>query len=107
MTTEPTDPRTATEPAPARDKWDTDVPGDATAEPETATLPDQVGDDYALRETTSAEERSDYQATPLPQDGDSFARTEESDAADAPRTEPSGRPEQQDGEGYARQEVVE
>jgi len=106
MTTEPTGPRQTTDHAPARDSWDTNVPGDAAAGSDSATLPDQIGDDFALREVGADETPTDYQVPPVPQDGVGYARVEETGTS-VPNTESSGRPEHQDGDSYARQEGAE
>jgi len=106
MTTEPTEPRQATEPAPARDHWDTTVPRDRAVAGDSATLPDQVGDDFALREAGADETLTDYQTPPLREDGVGYARREETGTT-APNTESSGRPAHQEGDSYARQESAE
>ena len=82
------------------------MPGDQAVGSNSATLPDQVGDDFARREVGARETPTDYQSPPLPQDGVGFARVEET-GTNVPNTESSGRPENQEGDGYARQEGAE
>ena len=92
----------------ARETWESRVPGDESPATDDATLPDQIGADFTLRETAATETPVDYEPAALPQEGTGYARREETATErEEPRTEHAGEPIRQDGEGYVRHDFKE
>ena len=92
----------------ARETWESGVPGDESPATDDATLPDQIGADFTLRETAATETPTDYEPAPLPQEGTGYARREETATEqEALRTEHAGEAISQDGEGYVRHDFKE